>query len=304
MNNYNSKEKFQEFNNNSHYLRVDAKHPLELLIGLNDSGQKTIRLIGNYKKTRIKGTKSIEVNHYLLENHLVLSFSLCDENYLDLFYLFCNDLIDSSRNSSLEDGYVYLTNRFEKWRGFSNSTRKFLNEKEIKGLIGELLFIRDNLADKYGLTQAISAWTGPEPTKKDFYFENEWYEIKTASNGIVTISSLEQLESNQDGYLIVYSLEKASPESIDINLNSLVSELLNNCQLIQVRADFLGKLIYLGYDASDYYDSFVYQVRTKDIYIVDTTFPRLTRENLPKEISNVKYELIVNMIESYKRDLL
>lgn len=85
MNNYNSKIKFKSIKEPSHYLRVDEIHPLELLVGRNDNGKLTLRLIGDFTKVNIKGTRTIMVNHYNYQKKLAVNFSLNDDAYEDLF---------------------------------------------------------------------------------------------------------------------------------------------------------------------------------------------------------------------------
>lgn len=299
---YNSKVKFSEFKKNSHYLRVDEIHPLEILIGLNDSGQKTLRFIGSFSRAKVKGTKTIDVNHYIINNKMAISFSLTDYSFEDLFYLFCNDLIDSSRNINQEQGYAFLVNRYEKWKGFSNSTRKYLSENEIKGLIGELIFLKDELIDLYGVSKSISGWSAPEPTKKDFSYDDIWYEVKVVSKGTVSISSIEQLDSDREGYLVIYHFEKISPESHNISINSLVNEIFSKIEIDTDRTEFILKLVQVGYYKEDYYDDFVFSITKKDFYLVNSDFPRLIREDINKAIYDAKYELIINMLEGFKRD--
>lgn len=304
MNNYNSKLKFKEITEYSHYLRVDDKHPLELLVGLNDYGQKTLRFTGDFKKIQVKDTKSISVNHYKVKDKLAITFSLSDNEFVDLFYIFCNDIIDVSRNINQLDGYTFIVNRYEKWRGFANASRKFLSEIEIRGLIGELLFLKNELFNKYGVIKSVSGWTGPEPTKKDFSYDDVWYEVKTVNKDKVIISSLEQLDSDNIGYLILYYLEKLSPEAREITVNNIVDEIMVLIEHEIVKSQFIMKLVQLGYYREDYYDQFVYRCSKLEIYEVGEDFPNLNRNNLPSAVSNVKYELIISMIEKYKKDRL
>lgn len=304
MNSYDSKRKFLQFTDNSHYLRVDDKHPLDLLIGLNDSGQKTLRLIGDYKKEKVKGTKIIEVNHYVLGGNLILSFSLLDNDFTDLFYLFCNDIIDSSREIKQEDGYLFLINRYDKWRVFGSVSRRYLSENEIKGLIGELLFMNEVLFIKYGVKKSILGWTGTEPLKKDFSFADFWYEVKTVTKDVVTISSIEQLDSNYEGYLILYYLEKLSPEANAITINELVDDILLQMQNEHEKSLLILKLAKSGFYKEEYYEQFVYRKIRQEFFAVDKKFPKLCRELLPSAISNVKYDLFINMLEEFKRDII
>lgn len=303
-NNFNSKEKFEVINENSHYLRVDDSHPLDILIGVNDNGYKTMRYVGLFSKVKIRGTKSIEINHFSYKEKFILSFSLIDNEYEDLFYLFCNDLVDSSREIPNEMGYSYLVNRFERWRSFSGLTRKYLSEPEIKGLIGELLFLKDELFPKFGVSKSIQGWTGSEPLKKDFSYDDTWYEIKAVSGEKVSISSIDQLDSDVNGFLILYSLEKLSSEANGVNLNEICDQIFEKLILDLDRQIFLMKLIQANFYREEYYDQFVYANLKKTFYEVNSEFPKLNRNFLPDAIANAKYDLIINMLERFKRDTL
>jgi hypothetical protein len=302
MSNYNSREVFLKIEKNSHYLRVDDIHPLELLIGLNDSGQKTIRFIGNFQRVQVKGTKTIEINHYQLGDKIIISFSLLDLNYLDLFYLFCNDIIDSSRNIEQQEGYKFIVNRFDKWKGFGNSTRKYLSEIEIKGLLGELVFLRNYIIDKYGISKSINGWTGPEPTKKDFSYDTTWYEVKSVTKDIVSISSIEQLDSDRVGYLILMYFEKLSPVANELTLNKVVDDILSCINMDSDRALFIMKLVQVGFYKEDYYDNYVYKLRDKAFYEVNNKFPKISFFDLPSAVSNVRYDLYINSLEEFRKD--
>ena len=223
-------------------------------------------------------------------------------DYIDLFYLFCDDLIDSSRHISQEDGYKFLMNRFAKWRDFGASTNRYLSENQVRGLIGELLFMNEQLFDKYGVGTSILGWTGTEPLKKDYSFNDAWYEVKTVSNDKVTISSIEQLDSNSIGYLILYYLEKMSSEANDISINKLVDDILSKVNNPSDKSIFILKLVQAGYYKEEYYDQYVYRKIKENYFYVSSNFPKVNREDLPAAISNVKYDLIINMLDEFKRD--
>ena len=61
----------------------------------------------------------------------------------------------------------------------------------------------------------MTAWQGPEGCDQDFEFETGWAEVKTVkiSATEVSISSLQQLEREDVGRLIVYFAEKDGSES-------------------------------------------------------------------------------------------
>lgn len=301
---YNSKEKFMNFSKDSHYLRVDAEHPLELLIGKNDKGQKTIRFIGDFKRKVIKNTKSISVSHYLFENFFAVNISLTDDDYLDLFYIMIDDLIDSSRICHPKNGYEFITNRFEKWKKFTNIEKNHMSEAQVKGLLGELIFLDAFMIGKYGITKSINGWTGPEPTVKDFSYDDRWYEVKTTTNNEIHISSLEQLDSDIEGNLVVVSLEKLSPESVGKSLLSICKNIFDKIDFDNDKSLFISKLVEVGFNFDEYYEKFKYRVVNIDFYLIDSGFPKISKKDIDNAILNVKYTLTLDLLEKHKRDFL
>lgn len=204
------KERFDTFTVPEYYSRVDTDHILELYIGLDEKGRKSIELRSAFNPRKVKGTSAIEVNQYDNQKYKTIRFSLTDEEISGLFYTFCDDLIEQTRDlTDKKGGYNAIVVRFHQWKKmFVSSKKDFLNESQIMGLIGELLFLRDQLSKRIGLPEALRSWSGQELTHKDFSYGDTWSEVKTIrrSSQAVHISSLEQLDSEHDGELAVYAL--------------------------------------------------------------------------------------------------
>ena len=183
-----------------------------------------------------------------------------------MFFKFCDDLIEQSRGiSDKGQGYQTIVNRFFQWKKlFVGSKHVFLTEPEIMGLIGEILFLRGKLAEQIGLENALKSWSGQELTHKDFSYGDSWYEVKTIHRGIpaVKISSIEQLESSTDGELVVFFLEKMSAAYNGVNLNKLILETRSLFASDEDRNDFMAKVALQGYVYNDYYDYFIYEIRS------------------------------------------
>jgi hypothetical protein len=301
MNKFNCLEVFNKVNSKSSYYRVPDEYPLNIRLGLDDNGNQCIRFIGKFQKIKVKNTKNIDVNFYSLLDESIISFSLLNSYYQDIFYLFCNDLVDYSKHIKLEHGFQYIVHRYEKWRVFSLSKREYLSENEIKGLIGELLFLKTFAFGKYGQSRAIEGWTGPEPTKKDFIYESTWHEIKTATNNQVTINSIDQLSSKEDGHLVVYNFEKLSPVALELSLNRLSSEIIKEIEFDFDKEAFTSKLIEAGFYGEAYYENFVYRLKSESSYLVNQSFPRLERYSLNNAIIDARYTLdlllLINHLE-------
>ena len=297
---YDSKEKFSALRENSKYIRVSDTHPLELYLGLDSQGNKTLRLNEKFDIQPVKSSAKITIQQYKGEGINSILFSNIGEE--DIFYQFCNDLIDTSSNCSPQSGYQFLLNRYSKWRKMFASNKDALSQAEIMGLIGELLFLKDYAFVRYDANSAVLGWSGVEPTHKDFSYDDDWFEIKSISThkNTVPISSLEQLDSINEGTLVVYKLEKMSASFNGVSLNKLVSQIkeaINNEDTLDV---FENKLLQAGYTFLSIYDDSVFCIIGRDTYRVSSEFPRLKRSEIPSEIASVKYELIINSIEGFK----
>ncbi len=297
---------FLSANGRNSWKLVDESHPLKLYVGIDEEGRYTLEYMGSFMHNKnAKSSKLIAINHYKMskdERSMVLS--LTDTSCLREFCIFCNDLVDSTSKLSKfsKKGYETLCNLYFTWQKMFKSHSEILSEHEIKGLIGELLFLKDEMFPLWGISNSISSWTGPDASKKDFSIENTWYEIKTIEYGkkTVGISSLEQLESLVDGVLVVYQLEKMSSGFNGITLNNLINEILHMVSLLPDKQLFIDKLHKVGFSFSDVYDEYVYDKRELSKYRVNESFPKLVKNRIPQAIAKAAYEITLSEIIKYK----
>ena len=297
---------FLSANGRNSWKLVDESHPLKLYVGIDEEGRYALEYMGSFVHNKnVKSSKLIEINHYKMskdERSMVLS--LTDTSCLREFCIFCNDLVDSTSKLSKfsKKGYETLCNLYFTWQKMFKSHSEILSEHEIKGLIGELLFLKDEMFPLWGISNSISSWTGPDASKKDFSIENTWYEIKTIEYGkkTVGISSLEQLESLVDGVLVVYQLEKMSSGFNGITLNNLINEILHMVSLLPDKQLFIDKLHKVGFSFSDVYDEYVYDKRELSKYRVNESFPKLVKNRVPQAIAKAAYEITLSEIIKYK----
>lgn len=295
---------FEKFSNANYFSRIDNTHILELHIGLDDKGRKAIEFRGTFTPRKVSGTVAIEINQYTKPEYNTIRFSLCDEEVSGLFYKFCEDLVEQTREiKEKSEGYDSIVNRYFQWkRMFVSSKGNLLTEPEIMGLIGEILYLKGTLSEKIGLYNALRSWTGQELTHKDFSFGDMWVEVKTVNSmgRTVKISSLEQLDSENDGELAVYSLEKMSTAYNGITLNKLVIQTRNMFVTQEEREQFMTKVALQGYEYNDYYDDYVYEVGGYRRYRVVEGFPRLTKNNVAPEIEKASYEISLAELSSFE----
>lgn len=295
---------FREDFPSRHFIRFGDNRHISLYIGRDDDARYSFDFRGKYKPVRISSSDVIAVEQYKEQNLLTLRFSLENNDLLEYFCTFCQDLLESVRvTNDDETAYHTLRSRYYSWRQLFRPDNARMNESEIMGLIGELLFLRDYMIPERGIDVALDSWMGPEKTHKDFSDQQDWFEIKAVSFGkeSVRISSIEQLDSDVDGTLVVYELEKMSPSYEGIKLNQIVNNIITLLADSSQRETFMAKLQLFNFDFSNEYDAIVFALRSRNIYRVDTeNFPRLHRIMLPEAISRVQYELLLSEIEPFK----
>lgn len=306
MNNNEIYKTFREEFPSRHFIRFGENRHLGLYIGRDDDARYSFDFRGKYKPVRITSSDVIAVDQYKNGDLLTLRFSLENGDLLEYFCTFCQDLMDSVRvTSDDEAAYQTLRSRYYSWRQLFRPDNARMNEAEIMGLIGELLFLKDYMIPERGIDVALESWMGPEKTHKDFSDQQDWFEIKTISFGkeSVRISSVEQLDSDIDGTLVIYELEKMSPSFDGIKLNQLANNIIASLQNASQREVFIDKLQLFGFDFSKEYDNLVFALRGEHKYKVDTNnFPRIHRDMLPDAIARVQYDLLLTEIEPFKLD--
>lgn len=298
------KSLFEKFRNANFFSRVDNTHILELHVGLDEKGRKAIELRGNFTPRKVTGTSAIEVNQYKKPQYNTIRFSLCDEEISGLFYKFCEDLVEQTRETKERtEGYTAIVNRYLQWKKmFVSSKGNLLTEPEIMGLIGEILYLKGPLADQIGLYNALKSWSGQELTHKDFSFDETWVEVKTVRSGGLTvkISSLEQLDSESDGELAVYSLEKMSMAYNGITLNKLIIKVRDMFAPGEERDQFMASVALQGYEYHDIYDEYVYEISAFRRYRVSKGFPRITVKDVPPAIKKASYEVSLTDLAAFE----
>ena len=296
------KKKFKEFLSNDHYIRIDPEHVLDLYIGINGNGQCTLEYRGKFSRKAIRGSASIIITQGSEKDYNYLLISLKDSEMIDTFCALCNDIVESTRRcESNEVGYTVIIERLYSWKKLFSSAKDQLQESAVMGLVGELYFLQTYMFKTYGQHDALASWTGQELTHKDFSLDNIWYEIKTIHVGksSVKISSLEQLQSNNDGELVVIELERMSEAYDGIYLSKLATQILSSISSDSDKDIFLNQLCNQGYRFESENDRFVYDIKATSRYRVDSNFPKLVRNEIIEAIVQAQYDIAINEITPY-----
>jgi hypothetical protein len=297
------KKRFLEIEGKNIFTRINPSYFIDLYLGRDDQGRYAIKYRGNFlPENRIKPVAGIAVNQYKNKDFNTLQFSLMHNDSKELFFTFCEDIIDTTKSiADNRNAYKMILDRYYSWKKMFSTTKKLLSESEIMGLIGELLFLRDYLFEKYGKGLALNSWSGQEMTHKDFSYNDIWYEVKVIHSGkdSVKISSLEQLQSINEGELIVFTLEKMSTSYEGIKINTLALDILNSLDLDVRKDHFLSSIMSQGFIFDESYDEFVFEIVSMSRYLVNSDFPKLTRNDVNDAIIKAQYDLSLAILNKY-----
>lgn len=287
------------------YKLYDNRNKSKLYFGYNDKLQKSLFLIYEGSISKINSSKFIEVFCGIREdNKSVLRFSVIGNESDEVFYRFCDDVIESLKNSKNSELQDVIITRYKIWKNvFQNIRKGKMSEIEILGLIGELIFLNDYMFNVFPMAIAINSWMGFSRAYKDFEIEDTWYEVKTKRKGALTIkiSSVEQLDSIRDGILSVIDIERSnSSENVGFSLNVLVKKIIKRLEDADCLSSFINKLQEYGYDFSEEYDEIYYKKEGMSFYKVNSNFPKIMRKDLKKGIANVSYDIYCKDIKQYR----
>lgn len=297
-------EKFEKGKESHTYQRIDPEYKTDIFVGYNSDGYMSLVITELGKVEKVRSSKLIQVQLKRHDSKLELSFDLLDDAYAPMFLVFCKDMVATCENAGKTLAISYALKRWKYWKEMFGKQRPgLLSKQEIQGLIGELYVLKTYMIPNFGDKDALDAWRGPLLGHKDFEINDTWFEIKTINNGAerITISSLEQLESDIDGHLITVRLEETSSlNRRAVSLNRIASQIWESLDDPETYDIFSARLDNAGYRYEPEYDDYNYLICGKDIYTVADSFPRLRRKDINNAIGNAQYTIMLLGIADYK----
>lgn len=221
----------------------------------------------------------------------------------DIFHSLCLDLLRATFNCNGEESVVsVIIQRIRRWHLFlKNNRTKAMSEVEQKGLIGELLFLRDNLLPYYSVSESLSFWQGPLNAPQDFCIEDCAVEVKCqlgTSKPLIRISSIHQLNTQLCKlYLFVVTLSKSAGGTDNaINLPIIVNELRKNILSNQPSTceRFEDLLLQAGYIDLMEYNELYFVLSSVRFYEIRDGFPKLKPDDIPEGIVNITMDIMLD----------
>ena len=226
----------------------------------------------------------------------------------DLFLGLCETLISNLLPVKNSETAIALTlTHIKRWKAFmADGKGRFLSAEEIRGLFGELLFLRFLYQERLKKQEALDAWCGPDNTQQDFIFGNTAVEIKTLSGrerNTIRISSEDQLASLCDHlFLIIYRLSDGQDSHNSLSLNCLVRLMEDELSDTETIEKFHERLASHHYVEMPEYDTPKFLETSQHAYRVVDDFPRLIRSNLSDGVIRVRYELKLEKLQKFECD--
>ncbi|HAQ19454.1 MAG TPA: hypothetical protein DCR40_09520 [Prolixibacteraceae bacterium] len=291
-------------------LRISSECICELYIGVSKEGNRCLILaLPANKHLGFKGVhkENLSIEYFREKNLIVLQ--LADNDFNDLFDDLVLSLYHGIKNIKQVDEYSnHFIQAFYRWSEFFEDKKSdLLSEEAIKGIIGELLVLKLLITDSNQpeINSLLNSWTGPYDKGNDFELENKNIEVKTKSpSGIdVKISSEFQLEVSQGKGLELYVISILSDFAVGIHLRDLIIEIkklvLETSGDIAILWKALSQKNINSKNISQY-DRYRFRpVNWISYNCAGENFPKLSRSNIPEEISALKYTLRTNLVTSF-----
>lgn len=295
---------------------ASSTHPLNFFWGIDARGDYllVIEFVGSASGVAVNlpDLTGIRTAKSELPDRVRVILLLVDRGNWELFEALSRDLIRVSEKSPTGVEAFNLTlRRLQKWHELLKKSRSpFLSPEEIKGLLGELLFLRDTLVPHRDLLFAVDCWKGPEGGPQDFAVLNVAVEIKSQSGSTkpsVRISSIDQLNPQLPfGYLVVFTLANAqATDPKATTLNRIVGSIRSTLEAVDsaTRERFESLLFAAGYITHEYYDRFVFQTVSTQVFEIRTGFPRIERGAVPSGVQRITFDLMLDSCAPFVAEL-
>lgn len=290
-------------------LRFDKHCRAEVFIGMHRSGERCLIL---HEAAPIK--KAIDRERLCLrydKEFPGLVLALSDNAYNDLF----DDLISSMYEvvkdvASARHAVENFRAHFIKWATlFDSQYSAKLSDEAVMGLVGELKVLESLLcsANEATVNELLESWRGPYDEGHDFVFDDKTVEVKTVGvkSRHISINSLHQLTAvtGKDLDLLVNiafqdNENGDSLSSMVTRIRATITSLVGDVTILYRAMSQKG----LNLQNLADYEHLRFGFLDEEVYdVLLEGFPKLTKDNVSKAISSVKYDLSLSALEPFIR---
>ena len=293
------------------FQRVDDRKEPELYLGIDSDGMPMLLLLSPHESTVKAQFQSLNaVGSRRVDGRFALTVLLVNRELYKVFICLCEDLItvlnDAAGSTANTADIVML--RLIKWQKLMDHGRDgILDEYALKGLLGELYVLEQVVIPRFGEDLSIEGWRGPLRSAQDFQLAHCLVEVKSCQPGVgsVHISSAAQLDAASGPilYLVVVDVERVQRLTAQaITISDLIARIRGALSGRDTAELFDERIAAAGYiDRREYLEKH-YLAGPLRYYLVTGEFPRITRTDLRSGITDVNYEINLNLCAPFLRD--
>jgi hypothetical protein len=280
-------------------IRIDVVHPLDIYADMQPPDRVGLVAVCGMRPPEVRPMRAVSVEQgRRTDGRWTLRLSLLERQLIPVFAALCHDVVACTRSGVDETRLAQVVvQRLVHWRSLLDRDAAGLGEAALRGLIGELLVLRDRLLPLLCPAEAISAWRGPLGAPQDFVLpDGRRIEVKTVGPHAdqVRVHGLAQLDPCGDRLtLLVVRGERTPPGTRGaISAPNLILELRG---LLAAEPEALiafdAALSGLGWHEHASHDAVALRIIAVEDHEVGPDFPRLTRGMVPAGVLDADYAI-------------
>lgn len=277
--------------------RVDSDHPHDIYADLQAPNQVGLIIVGETRPPALRAMRAITIEEGQRgDGRWTLKISLTNPQLRPVFTALCRDIVDCTR-TNVDDSHIFSTvvHRLLHWRTMLERDPTGLSETTLRGLLGELVVLRDILFPAFTPLEAVHTWQGPFGAPQDFALpDGRRVEVKTTRTHADTlrINGLDQLDAaGEQLSLVVVRTEETSPGLPNaLSVPSLIEQIRGMLTAEpETVSTFNAALAAVHWHDHPAHHDVVLRVVRVDSYEVIEGFPKLTRAVVPNGIVDADY---------------
>lgn len=281
--------------------RVDAAHPLDLYADFEPPDKPGLILISDERPADSPAMQAIGIERRQRhDRRWSMRVFLEEPRLLPVFAELCRDIVEFTRgHAQLGSPSGLVLSRIARWRSLMQSQPPGLTRSQLRGLIGELLVLEQEMLAMLTPDQAVSAWMGPLGASQDFRLpDGTRLEVKAVDRHAdrTRINGLEQLDGGGDPLrLVVVRLEETGTDAEGaLTAGRLIARVRARLEQAPAARQALDLLLgFVGWTDTADTDSVVVRLDSIEHHDVTGDFPRLTAANVPGGVTDATYEILL-----------
>ncbi|MFE6183137.1 PD-(D/E)XK motif protein [Streptomyces sp. NPDC056465] len=299
-------------------IRLHPDAPLDVFLSVSHPAQRRMLVLRTDARsadhivrsvTRLPSAAGLEMNLSAVSRlEYELQVVLISDELREVFNPLVTDVADTVREASgAAAALTAAVERFERWQDLLRAVgRDGLGPEARRGLVGELLLLRDRILPVVGPAEAVDSWAGPSGANQDFQLPGVAIEMKASSAKrprSIRIASERQLDdTGTPSLLLSLAMLDERRGGSGESLNRLVDRIREQLTSPVVRAAFDGRLVQAGYlpGHRDLYEEPRYTLRDLRSWHVREDFPRIVEEDLPDGVGDCTYNLSISGLDRHR----